>query len=186
MLKLGDFWLLCVLVPTITIGIEIVITAIQKEWFPSLIDIATEIDRGYNTDNKYNSLLSNSFSLPADEALQSNLKYSLILGKLKIPLDWSYITRFYSSIAGTSRANPLFGLHNTENGGYPEASSYNYDHVSTSYGPGAGQLVSTSNGMTYGNSPKVNMYRDTFRFPKVIIENAPSKSLHALSFDDEA
>jgi hypothetical protein len=194
MLSLRDFWLLCILVPTMTISVEMFFTAVQKEYYPTLIDVATEIDRGYGASDKqsrgaslfspfsvgigYNDLSTlNSSSLPVDENLRSNLKYSLILGKLKIPLDWSYITAFYTAISGTRKTHLSAGLHNTLSDGYPEVSSYNYDHVSTSYGPGAG---SSSNSRS-----SVMSHSSSLFFPKSILGSVTPRLMKPMSFDDE-
>ena len=75
--------------------------------------------------------------LTAEE--QAALQFSKALSgpndKQKFSLDWFTLKSMFGTLSPTEAEN--LGVHNTENATQPGA-SYNYDHVSSSYGPGAG------------------------------------------------
>eukprot|EP00602_Paraphysomonas_sp_CaronLab_P005224 CAMPEP_0185037446 /NCGR_PEP_ID=MMETSP1103-20130426/31882_1 /TAXON_ID=36769 /ORGANISM="Paraphysomonas bandaiensis, Strain Caron Lab Isolate" /LENGTH=1289 /DNA_ID=CAMNT_0027575425 /DNA_START=341 /DNA_END=4210 /DNA_ORIENTATION=- len=150
MMDLPLFWMLCFLVPVMTMGVEVTLSLIQREFYPTLIDVCVEYDRGYgNSDEGMRG--QNMFASPEGSDsydAEARLRLSNIAGKRKFPLDWKSIKEMYGRLGIDEREG--LGMHNTSEG--PRASSFNFDYVTREYGPGAGLMFISNAFQKVGNA----------------------------------
>lgn len=91
---------------------------------------------------------SNDLSAEEQAALHFSKALSGPNDKQKFALDWFTLKSMFGTLSPSEAEN--LGVTNTENATQPGA-SYNYDHVSTGYGPGAG-LVYIQNTLQKGSA----------------------------------
>eukprot|EP01041_Mallomonas_annulata_P008259 gene8259-16990_t len=155
MMSESTFWLLCLLVPSFSIILEITSMTVQREFFPTLVDVGMEFDGGLGGGkrrggdflggrpvNPLGACLTDDGRPPTTtghERKESVLRFSSVVASgaggrpKKFPLDWASIKELYGSLA--PREKEGLGLESTAE---LAATAYNYDHVANEYGPGAG------------------------------------------------
>ena len=129
---------------------------VQKEFFPSIVDIGTEHDQDADSIPLLPTWLSSSFTpdepliakplLPAefDDLMQTILTF----GTNKYIMDWDNIKLYWSSFMANEQMN--LGLLNTSTTNRAE-STFNFDHVASNYNSSASDshVVHISNALLF-------------------------------------
>lgn len=114
------FWLLVLLVPTMTWILDLLVMTVKNQYFPTIVDVGVEKDRGFGPADGFTHR-DNSTGEPSKAAKQFNL-------------DLGSIQALNERMTETERQE--LGIKDTTLERLD--SSFSYDHVSQVYGPGAG------------------------------------------------